>query len=165
MALVEHFRHNLQRPTFAMIAALPVECAAIEAMLDNKEQLVKNGAKYTVGLIGDHAVVVMLLTHMGNNFAAIGATKLIECFPSVEDVLMVGIAAGVPGAGNVRLGDVVVSDKGGVLQQDNVKRVEGKIEIRDTSQKPSARMLRAIRQIRTLELTEYGAVLSTRNDF
>jgi nucleoside phosphorylase len=137
---------------YALIAALPVEFAAIQAMLDQPFPSIQDGIKYVLGRIGQHTVVATLLTHMGNNFAAIGATKVIRVFPSIKDLLMVGIAAGVPQPGDVQLGDIVVSDKGGVVQHDNVKRTDGKIEIRDTSQRPSAHLTRAVREMQTLAI-------------
>lgn len=69
-------------------------------------------------------------------------------FPNVEDVLMVGIAGGIPlttaPAEHVRLGDVVVSNKEGVIQYDNLKIESKEIKVRSNSNKPSARMIGAI---------------------
>ena len=59
---------------------------------------------------------------MGNNIAATRATLLLEHFPTVTSIIMVGIAGGVPNPENpdthVRLGDIVVSDRKGVVQYD-----------------------------------------------
>lgn len=141
-------------PEYALIAALPVEFAAIQVMMDSTSEMEKDGIVYIVGSIGSHSVVAFLLTHMGNDFAALGAAKLLASFPSVLDILMVGIAAGVPGQDSISLGDIIVSDKYGVIQYDNVKRVGDKIEIRDTSAKPSAQLIRSIRAIETRSYQE-----------
>ena len=94
---------------------------------------------------GTHRVVVTLLKKTGNNSAAAAASHLVRSFPTVTHVLMVGIAGGVPKPDNVekhvRLGDVVVSIESGVVQYDNRKLAAGKLEIRDTSQPPSAALV------------------------
>lgn len=62
---------------------------------------------------------------------------------------MVGIAGGIPfpesPEQHVRLGDVVVSNKCGVVQYDNLKVGVGKIVLRSLSSRPSARMTGAVR--------------------
>lgn len=89
---------------------------------------------------------------MGNNSAASAVANLIRSFPNVTDILMVGIAGGIPQPGNcdkhVRLGDVVISRDRGVLQYDMKKLEVGKVEeIRDASSPPSARMIRAVNML------------------
>ena len=90
------------------------------AMLDGPVEVSKGGRgqrKYTEGSIpgsgGVHRVVLALLPDMGNNSAAHRATLLLEHFPMVHTVLMVGIAGGAPNPAkpedHVRLGDIVVS--------------------------------------------------------
>jgi nucleoside phosphorylase len=106
---------------------------------------------YVVGTIpatdgaGTHLVVLTLLKEMGNNSAAAAAANLLRSFPQVEDVLMVGIAGGIPAPDDpnqhVRLGDVVVSDKEGVVQYDNLKVGVDTIRLRSSAAKPSARMI------------------------
>lgn len=46
--------------------------------------------------IGSYIVAVPLLEEMGNNRAAAAASHLLKSFPTVEDVLMAGIAGGIP---------------------------------------------------------------------
>lgn len=135
------------KPTIGVVTALPKEYAAVCVMLEEPEErsIPGDSSEYTIGKIparggGYNVVVATLLKQMGNNSAALAATNLLRSFTTVEDVLMVGIAGGIPQKG-LRLGDVAISNEKGVIQYDNVKRSEGHIEIRDTSGKPSARMI------------------------
>jgi nucleoside phosphorylase len=84
--------------------------------------------------------VICQCSEMGNNSAAIAATCILKDYPIVQNLVMVGIAGGVPAspkeidrigfgaeiADHVRLGDVVIS-KDGVYQYDLVKRNMGKV--------------------------------------
>lgn len=121
-------------------------------MLDRPRDLQVDGDPndYVVGTIsalggGKHTVVGTLLKKPGNNSAATAAADLLRSFPTVEEVLMVGIAAGTPNPEkvdlHVRLGDIVVSDVSGILQYDLVKLSNGIVEIRSTSAPPSARLI------------------------
>jgi nucleoside phosphorylase len=105
---------------------------------------------------GAHLVVVTLLKEIGNNAAAAAATHLLRSFPTVQDVLMVGIAGGVPAPDrpekHVRLGDIVVSDKEGVVQYDNLKLGSHAIKLRSSSAKPSARMIGAVNRLESERL-------------
>jgi nucleoside phosphorylase len=96
-------------------------------------------------------VVLALAVNMGNNKAAICASNLIHDFPTVETIIMVGIAGGVPYPEkpheHVRLGDVIVSSEEGVVQYDFVKQEIDKIIPRHSSHPPSARLLHAARYI------------------
>jgi HEAT repeat protein/nucleoside phosphorylase/energy-coupling factor transporter ATP-binding protein EcfA2 len=141
------------KPTIGVVTALPKEYAAVCVMLEEPEERSFPGdsSEYTIGKIparggGYNVVVVTLLKQMGNNSAALAATNLLRNFDSVEDVLMVGIASGIPQKG-LRLGDVAVSNEKGVIQYDNVRRTDGRLEIRDTSGKPSARMIGKIKAL------------------
>lgn len=150
-----------KRCRFGVVTALPKEMAAMRAMLDAKWdfQVADDPNEYVIGKIaardgsGDHYVAVTLLKKMGNNSAASAATNLLRSFPTVQDVLMVGIAGGCPDPSrpsrHVRLGDIVVSNEYGVLQYDNVKLAKGRIEVRDTSQRPSAVLIQRVKRLET----------------
>jgi nucleoside phosphorylase len=141
------------RCRFGIVTALPKEFAAMRAMLDEPQAHAVDGDPndYVIGSIpafdgsGEHRVVVTLLKKAGNNPASAAAVNLLRSFPSTEDVLMVGIAGGIPNPAHpdkhVRLGDIVVSNEYGVLQYDNVKMMEGAPELRGTSSPPSAALL------------------------
>lgn len=142
-----------------IIAALPKEFAAMTAMLDEPEEkhVAGDPNSYLIGKIptlqgeNAHLVVLTLLKDMGNNSASAATANMLRSFPGVEDVLMVGIAGGIPAPESaehhVRLGDVVVSHKQGIIQYDNRKLETGKITIRSSSDRPSARMIDAIQRL------------------
>ena len=93
-----------------------------------------------------------LLKTMGSNSAAATVAHLLRSFANVTDILMVGIAAGVPRADapdkHVRLGDVVVSVDG-VVPYDNIKlRQRGRVEFRGSSAKPSSVMVGRVNSLR-----------------
>lgn len=139
-----------------IVTALPKEFAAMRSMLD--EQVVQPVAGdpnlYVLGTIpvadgrGVHLVVVTLAKDMGNNSAAIAATHLMRSFAAVEDVLLVGIAGGIPAPDtpedHVRLGDIVVSNKEGIIQYDNLKLGVKTIKSQSAASKPSARLVGAV---------------------
>jgi len=105
---------------------------------------------------GRHVVVVALLPDMGNNSAATTATRLLSDFKGVRHLIMCGIAGGVPRPGDtehdVRLGDIVVSNRGGVVQYDLIKkRPDGSKEPRHPPRPPGAALLGAVRHLLTEE--------------
>src|SRR5262249_9805613 len=120
-------------PTIAILTALPKELAAVKCAVDDLQPIAIPGAgagrRYEVGTVpaasgGPHAVAPAL-ADMGTNIASARAALLLEHFPSVRSILMVGIAGGVPSPAkadeHVRLGDVVVSNQAGIVQYDFVK--------------------------------------------
>jgi nucleoside phosphorylase len=167
-------RKRLRKPTAArrpaqtpqaeigIITALPKEYIAMKAALAGfeEESSIGNGAgrRYGIGEIkslhgGKHNIALGLATGMGNNNAAIRATLLLNHFPSVDVIIMVGIAGGVPrpnkAEDHVRLGDIVVSDKKGVIQYDMVKLKE----IRSSPVTPSAWLIEGVKHLEADELT------------
>lgn len=110
-----------------IITALSIETVAVQAFLHDNQKLSVPGSgagrRYTFGTVpaadgGSHKIV-LTQADKGNNIASIRATLLIEHFPTVRSIIMVGIAGAVPCPSNpeehVRLGDVVVSDTKGVI--------------------------------------------------
>jgi nucleoside phosphorylase/NTP pyrophosphatase (non-canonical NTP hydrolase) len=146
-----------QAVRIGIVTALPKEFAAMRVMLEEQQTnpVAGDPNDYTIGTIpaldgsGSHIVAVTLLKDMGNNSASAAASHLLRSFSTIEDVLMVGIAGGVPFPDrpqeHVRLGDVVVSDKHGVVQYDNLKIGSEKTILRSSPSKPSARMVGAVR--------------------
>lgn len=138
---------------FAVVTALPKEFAAMIAMLDGARSLSLAGDPndYFMGKIpaadgtGNHVVVVALQKKPANNSASAVASHLPHSFPNLEDVLMVGIAGGVPQPKDpdkhVRLGDVVVCDQNGIVQFDHVKWEQGHVKVRSAAPPPSASLL------------------------
>jgi nucleoside phosphorylase len=153
------------RVTFGIVTALPEERAAVLAMLDAPVPYAASGRSagltYDLGEIpalgGGKHVVAVALAGMGNNVAATRGTLLLQHFPHVEAILMVGIAGGVPWPekpdAHVRLGDVVVSDHRGVVQFDFVKKTRRHVEHRHPPRPPCARLLEAVNHLVSDALT------------
>jgi len=147
---------------FGVVTALPLEFAAMKEMFEESDTREIDGDPnmYVIGVIpaltgGRHLVVLTMLNEIGNNTAASAATNLIRSFQNVEEVLMVGIAGGIPSpespSEHVRLGDVVVCDRDGVVQYDNLKIGE-KTTVRSAASKPSARMIQAAKHLEAKRL-------------
>ncbi|CAG1000765.1 5'-methylthioadenosine/S-adenosylhomocysteine nucleosidase [Gammaproteobacteria bacterium] len=145
-------------PTIGIITALPEEFVAAEAILENatEDNIPGRGAgrQYTVGDVtskkgGVHRVALALAPEMGNNSAASRATLLLEHYQTIESIIMVGIAGGVPypekPAEHVRLGDIVVSNEYGVIQYDYTKETAKGVELRPFPRPPSAPLREATR--------------------
>ncbi|KAJ5117910.1 Pfs NACHT and Ankyrin domain protein [Penicillium atrosanguineum] len=125
----------------AWIAALPMERAAAEAMLDEKHAapigFIRHQADaniYTWGRLGEHNVVIASLAPgvYGITSAATMASSLLASLPSIRVGLLVGIGGGIARPDedhDIRLGDVVVSQPcgtaGGVCQYDLIKAKSG----------------------------------------
>ncbi|KAL7624600.1 hypothetical protein AAE478_006167 [Parahypoxylon ruwenzoriense] len=110
------------------VCALYIEMAAAVAMLDSvHDNLPKNANDsnaYVLGNIGEHNIVIASLPSdgYGTNNAATVAANMNWSFPSLRIRLIVGIGGGVPGTLDIRLGDVVVSEK--VIQYDLGKTIQ-----------------------------------------
>ena len=113
-------RAERARPTLGLVTVLPEEFVAMNEALDDSQEWLVTGdrAVYRRGRLPSadparpHEVVLTMLLETGNDAAAHGEANLVRSFPSVDQIIMVGIAAGVPRPrdpdGHVRLGDVVV---------------------------------------------------------
>ena len=118
--------------TVASICPMGVELAAMEGMLDEIHESLPSSRdqnSYTLGRIGTHNVVVVVMPEIGIGRAAVVATQLLNDFPSIRFGLLVGIGGGIPSdEDDIRLGDVVVSKPsgtfGGVVQFDMGKMAE-----------------------------------------
>ncbi|KAJ6007878.1 Pfs NACHT and Ankyrin domain protein [Penicillium herquei] len=140
--------------TVSWICALPIEMAAAKAMLDTVHAPLPNSRNdtntYTLGNIAMHNIIIACLPsgHYGTNNAATVASNMRRSFPSIRIGLIVGIGGGVPGKADIRLGDVVVSDKG-VLQFDLGKAVgEGHFRRTGTLNRPPHALLTAVAKLR-----------------
>lgn len=143
----------------AWICALPLEMAAAKAMLDETHpslsQPPADHNSYTLGSMGDHAVVIACLPYgvYGTTSAATAVAEMRLTFPCFQFGLMVGIGGGVPSKhADIRLGDVVVSKpsatSGGVIQYDYGKTVHGgRIERTGSLNKPHPTLLTAMANI------------------
>lgn len=153
------------KPNIGIITALEKEYVAVKKLIENPiEDFIPGrgaGRRYLVGEVpaangGKHIVALALLADMGNNQAAARATLLLEHFPTVSSIIMVGIAGGIPNpekaSDHVRLGDIVVSDKNGVVQYDLVKEEVDKTIHRNPPRPPSAALLEGVRFLTADEL-------------
>ncbi|KAH0837138.1 Pfs, NB-ARC and TPR domain protein [Fonsecaea pedrosoi] len=114
------------------VCALPKELTAARVMLDEEHEPYSNQVphdnnNYVLGRIHGHNVVMACLPAgvYGTVSAATVATNMLRTFTGIRFGLMVGIGGGIPGShkgGDIRLGDVVVSQPdgthGGVVQYD-----------------------------------------------
>jgi nucleoside phosphorylase len=147
-----------------IITALPVETVAVGAAFGEALRLpsnIRNAVNFfelsmTIGEGKDQRTKYVILAQcakMGNNSAAVAATAMLLTYPSVSDIILVGIAGGVPhiekGTGprrsiddHVRKGDIVVGEQ--VIQYDMLKMEIDKHENRGRSMQPSSRLLRAV---------------------
>ena len=116
----------------AIITALPIEFEAVSLVAENLQRLacaLPHAIQYFSVVIPDpydneknHDVILCQTIKMGNNAAAVAATSLLKDFPKLTDLIMVGIAGGIPlpkrpgdppddnDEDHVRLGDIIVSD-------------------------------------------------------
>jgi len=151
-------------PTFGLVTALPEEFYAMRAFLEDPVHTRVQGdrADYVLGTLPSlgarlpHTVILTLTADIGTHAAADACGSLIAGFPSVNAVVMAGIAAGVPSLRcpdrHVRLGDLVVATRGIVDYRHVVQGVHGD-ELRRPFPRPSALLSRADRM---LQVGEYA---------
>ncbi len=149
-----------RKPKIGIITALVEEYTAMKTMLHRTKQYWSETEsarqEYQLGELpsaqGDMHPVVLARTGMGTNIAALRAGQLLQDFPSVDSILMVGIAGGVPHPekpeDHVRLGDIVVSGPQGVVQYDYVKEETQEISYRHPPRPPSAMLLNAVESLK-----------------
>ena len=150
---------NVQTNKFdtAILTALPVEYAALR-LLAGQTKLLRvdeDPNSYSVATVQTvegkpKAIVLGMLNRMGNASAATATTNLIRSF-GTKHLLFCGIALGVPFPSDptkhVRLGDVVVADRKGVIQMDHRSLgPEGEVN-RSNLPPPPAQMARALNEI------------------
>jgi|SRR5580693_3148578 nucleoside phosphorylase len=91
-------------PTIGILTSLPKEFAAVKFLI-NRSNLVTvpgpgAGRRYAVGTVssanGKEHEVALALADVGNNVAPTRAALLLEHFPSVRSIVMMGIAGGTP---------------------------------------------------------------------
>lgn len=150
--------------TIGVVVALNRELAAARdvfgAMERQEEVREKGGGRvYWLAEIerpdgGNHLVAIARSSMMGNTPAAVRVMQLLQHCPRVEHVIMCGIAAGVPHPTkpehHVRLGDIVVSDRQGVLQYDRTKETPaGEFELPNRWVSPSVELLDIVNDLIT----------------
>ncbi|CAF9907440.1 MAG: hypothetical protein GOMPHAMPRED_005107 [Gomphillus americanus] len=151
---------NLTDYRIAWICALHIEYTAALAVLDERHADltgIEDGNVYSCGTVAGHNVVIACLPNgiYGTTSAAVVATRLLSTFRNIELSLMVGIGGGVPGAHDLRLGDVVVSvpipDCAAVVQYDFGKTTaSGHPERKGYLNKPKLKLLTAVTKLRAI---------------
>lgn len=140
---------NERKPRIGILTALPVEFDAMVAQLGNVEHQVSRVdeviREYVFGTLpgrnGGHHEIVVARSGVGTNISATLTERLFRDF-NLEDILMVGIAGGIPRVDpkdeDIRLGDVVLSGRKGVVQYDMVK-IRGRGEQQANNPMPPSR--------------------------
>jgi nucleoside phosphorylase len=102
----------------AVLCALSLEAESVQDVLDKKWDEKKYGKAtgddnaYTLGVIGEHNVVLAHMLGLGTIRAAHTVTTLQMSFPNIKLALVIGVCGGMPyGTGNeeILLGDVIIS--------------------------------------------------------
>jgi nucleoside phosphorylase len=146
-----------------IVTALPEEFAAMKHMLTGNISIARPGGdsnSYVVGditayrdgkRVGTHRVALTLMKKEGTESASIAATNLLRSFPATRLVLMVGIACGVPnpgdGAKHVRLGDIIVADRQGIIDPTSGAVTDGGFEHRELLPPPGASVRQAVNML------------------
>jgi nucleoside phosphorylase len=147
------------RILIGLVTALPVEWAALQLMIDNPVPVNVDGdpSGYWHGTIPSrvperpHHIVAVSQVIDGNRSAAAVSTRLASSFPALRNVVMCGIAGGVPsGEHDIRLGDVVTSAKG-IVDYDHVRSEAGGDRLRRSLDGLSKLMLDADRSLEGAE--------------
>lgn len=152
--------------TVGWVCALPVEMVAAQEMLDEEHAGLEHNLLsdidknlYTLGSVGGHNVAIVCLPagRIGNNSAAVAATRMQATFKNIQFGLMVGIGGGVPSSeADVRLGDVVVSQPhgnlAGVVQYDMGKTKPGGFERTGSMDAPLEVLLAAVARVKANDL-------------
>lgn len=149
--------------TIGLLTAMPEEFHAMLMLLEQAQEISvpPDPARYVSGVLPSrdparpHHVVLTKTGGTGMNAAADATTNLSRSFPSVDCLLVVGIAAGVPDVQvpqrHVRLGDIVVATWG-IADYKHVIARDGREEPRQQFPRPSPLLHRAAEQLQTDEL-------------
>lgn len=144
--------------TIGVIAALPVEGAAVGALISDPRPVRIDGDpnNYRVGHFDSvepgrpHRVALTTMPEDNTRNAAMACTDMLRTFPRIRCVIMTGIAGGVPSPTrpqrHVRLGDVVVAVDG-IVDYGHVRQGEGPPEPRRPVTGISMDLIRAVRQL------------------
>ncbi|KAK6525307.1 hypothetical protein TWF694_005452 [Orbilia ellipsospora] len=172
---------GLREYTIGWLCALPIELAAAQLVLDETHGNLpfdpNDDTHYTLGRIGNHNIVIGCLSagNLGIGSAATIAAKMRAKFYNIRVGLMVGIGGGVPSHGDIRLGDVVVSQPtaghGGVIQYDFGKSVPDGFVYTGFLNAPPRSLLQALANLQARHfrgdkrLMEYLRLIETNANF
>jgi nucleoside phosphorylase len=149
-------------PTLGIVTALPVEFAAMHALLDHPwpHPVVDDPGDYAVGTLPSpepdrpHTVVLTRTAEPGDAATAAACAGLVRSFGTVSVVVVVGVAAGVPAPAeptkHVRLGDIVVASWG-IVDGEHVEVTPHAVHLRGGYPRPSPLLSRAANLLRAEE--------------
>lgn len=148
----------------AIICALPAEYDAVYDSFDDRwDEMGKDLGKapgdpnrYVTGLMGDLAVVLVLLPGMGKANAASAAASLRSSYSNLKWALLVGICGAVPQVDGVEvlLGDVIISRY--VVQYDFGRQYSDEFVAKKTIEDTLGRPNKEIRILNALLETRSG---------
>ncbi|KAL4733706.1 purine and uridine phosphorylase [Aspergillus similis] len=158
--MVKHREFTVYDYTVGIMCALDKELLAVRYLLDSTHPDVtvhpRDTNSYTLGTLSGHGIVATCLpaAEYGTNAAASVASQMYMSFPAMQFCLLVGIAGGVPGKEDIRLGDVVVGvptgARSGVVQYDMGKATPEDCFLETGSlQRPPRVLLSAINGLRS----------------
>lgn len=162
------------RPRVGLVTILEEEFRAAAFMVDSYKSRVVPGDPhvYLCGTLRRSAlvshnpidVVIVKQLRMTTPSAATTTTMMMRNFPSIREIILVGIAGAIPRLGNedkdVALGDVVVSDRAGVFHIDHVAQTAGGPVYRGVMPPPSSGLLGAVDRL--VAGADIGSVLLMR---
>ncbi|KAF6824900.1 Nephrocystin-3-like protein 3 [Colletotrichum plurivorum] len=140
----------------ALICALPLEVDAVTLAFDEiweEDQLPFENApndynSYTLGRLGKHNVVLLLLPEMGKISAASATVSLRTSFSGIKLAILCGICGGVPNPftdDKMVLGDVIISKS--LIQYDLGRQYDGRFARKDTVEDNLGRPSKEIRSL------------------
>jgi nucleoside phosphorylase len=147
------------RPGVGIVTILEEEFTAVRAQLENItiHHVEGDPHVYVFGRlyrklseedIRSLDIVVAKQLRMTTPSAAATTILLVKAFPTLKDILLVGIGGAIPRPGSgdkdVRLGDVVVSDRAGIYHIDHVTQTASGPRYRGFLPPPSSRLLGAL---------------------
>ncbi len=142
----------------AIIASLPEELAALQAAADAQESLFHELAEihydvlhFRSKLDGQfHEVILARVVSPGASGSAIAAFSALKDFRSIEDLIVVGVAGGIPNPeqhfNDVRVGDIVVSTAP-IAEYDMTKIKESRIFRSYEAPPPSIQLTALVQQL------------------
>ncbi len=114
-------------PNIGIITTTVTELAVAQAVFDFAGPYsTHNGTQYWSSVIDDptgnyHVLALVKCIGMGSIASVTACAHLLEAFPSITDVMLIGIAGGIPNpdkvARHIRLGDIVASDFRGIYDE------------------------------------------------
>ncbi|KAH0558653.1 hypothetical protein GP486_004695 [Trichoglossum hirsutum] len=155
--------------TVGWVCAQVTDLAAVTALLDDTypDMSVRSidCNPYELGRMGKHNIVISCLPagEYGTAAAAVATAQMMQSFESIQFILSLGTAGGVPQRHDIRLGDVVVSYPtyvfGGVVQHDMGKTLAGGLFHRTGSlNKPAQTTLTAVAKLRAIHMMETSSI-------